>query len=287
MSIIGKIRKWHNKLVLFCAIQFMVWIFSGLYMVVMDIDFIHGDHLVKPDKQLSNPINFDSVKVSFADINRQYPHANSITLTTRLSSQASIAQSANPSSSQSNQQRVNLTPQLAEQRSANNANISTSSILKFDAVYHIKLEAQSVMILAKSNAPVEPLLQHQVEQLSQYYYHGQSRIAHSQLITEYPPQEFGARALPVWQVNFYDQYNSRFYIDPLTGQLLTKRHTYWQIFDLMWRGHIMDYDDGKNVANWLLMVFSISALLSILTGGSLVYFNYQTYFKRMFLGVRT
>ena len=32
---------------IFLGGQFILWSLSGLYMVTMDLDFIHGDHLVK------------------------------------------------------------------------------------------------------------------------------------------------------------------------------------------------------------------------------------------------
>ena len=40
-------RKAHKWLFLFVGIQALLWTLSGVYMVVMDLDFIHGDHLVK------------------------------------------------------------------------------------------------------------------------------------------------------------------------------------------------------------------------------------------------
>ncbi|WP_323844298.1 PepSY domain-containing protein [Microbulbifer magnicolonia] len=43
-SITRKIHKW---IFLFVGVQALFWTLSGAYMVVMDLDFIHGDHLVK------------------------------------------------------------------------------------------------------------------------------------------------------------------------------------------------------------------------------------------------
>ncbi|WP_160154723.1 hypothetical protein [Microbulbifer sp. ALW1] len=40
-------RKVHKWLFLFVGAQALLWTLSGVYMVVMDLDFIHGDHLVK------------------------------------------------------------------------------------------------------------------------------------------------------------------------------------------------------------------------------------------------
>lgn len=40
-------RTLHKWLGLFVGLQILIWLTSGLYMVVFDIDFIHGDPLVK------------------------------------------------------------------------------------------------------------------------------------------------------------------------------------------------------------------------------------------------
>jgi hypothetical protein len=42
-----KLRRWHKWLGLILGIQLLVWCVSGFYMVSLDLDFIHGDSLVK------------------------------------------------------------------------------------------------------------------------------------------------------------------------------------------------------------------------------------------------
>jgi uncharacterized iron-regulated membrane protein len=44
-------RTLHKWLGLFVGLQILIWLASGLYMVVVDIDFIHGDSLVKNMRQ--------------------------------------------------------------------------------------------------------------------------------------------------------------------------------------------------------------------------------------------
>ena len=41
------LRKTHKWLALIAGIQVLIWSISGLYMTVVDLDIIHGDHLVK------------------------------------------------------------------------------------------------------------------------------------------------------------------------------------------------------------------------------------------------
>jgi uncharacterized iron-regulated membrane protein len=44
-------RKTHKWLGLFIGLQVVIWSLSGLYMTVVHIDTIHGDHLIRPGPQ--------------------------------------------------------------------------------------------------------------------------------------------------------------------------------------------------------------------------------------------
>jgi len=60
------------------GLQFLLWSLSGLYMVAMDIDFIHGDHLVKAP----TPVALQSkLLLTFQEILQQYPQAERLKLT--------------------------------------------------------------------------------------------------------------------------------------------------------------------------------------------------------------
>ena len=61
-----------------------LWLASGVYMVVVDLDFIHGDHLVK---NMNDPLPSDtSDLVSFVDIQSQFPQVQEIVLATWMGS---------------------------------------------------------------------------------------------------------------------------------------------------------------------------------------------------------
>lgn len=47
-----KLHKWLGLLV---GLQLVIWSISGFYMVIVDIDIIHGDHLVQPAQPISEP----------------------------------------------------------------------------------------------------------------------------------------------------------------------------------------------------------------------------------------
>jgi hypothetical protein len=50
MNLSSQLRRWHTWIGLVIGLQVLVWMVSGLYMVAVDIDFIHGDTLVRDER---------------------------------------------------------------------------------------------------------------------------------------------------------------------------------------------------------------------------------------------
>ncbi len=72
------VRTLHKWLGLFVGIQILIWLATGLYMVVVDIDFIHGDPLVR--NMQDRVVIPASPKINVADLRSQYPDATHIGL---------------------------------------------------------------------------------------------------------------------------------------------------------------------------------------------------------------
>ncbi len=69
------LHKWFGLIV---GLQVLIWLATGLYMVVLDLDFIHGDPLVRNMQQtVTVP---DSSQVSVTALREQYPDATDIGL---------------------------------------------------------------------------------------------------------------------------------------------------------------------------------------------------------------
>jgi uncharacterized iron-regulated membrane protein len=71
-------RSLHRWLGLIVGLQVLIWLATGLYMVVLDLDFIHGDPLVRNMQQVVTVPN--SSRVSMASLRAQYPEATDIGL---------------------------------------------------------------------------------------------------------------------------------------------------------------------------------------------------------------
>ncbi len=70
-------RTIHKWLGLFVGLQLLLWAVSGFYMVVVDLDFIHGDPLVR---NLRSAIASEQAKIGFVQIAQLYPEATQISL---------------------------------------------------------------------------------------------------------------------------------------------------------------------------------------------------------------
>jgi hypothetical protein len=61
---------------------------------------------------------------------------------------------------------------------------------------------------------------------------------------------------------------------PFPGELVTRRHELWRVFDFAWMLHIMDYKTRDNVNNWLLRGFTLAALALALSGAWLLFYAF-------------
>ncbi len=80
-------RQVHRWLMLVVGAQFVIWMLSGVYMVITDIHTVHGEHLTTKQPVFA----VDEVVLSPADIMAQYPSATKVRLISRLGSPVYIA----------------------------------------------------------------------------------------------------------------------------------------------------------------------------------------------------
>ncbi len=75
--LVTKARRYHKWLMAFVGIQFVLWSFSGAYMVIMDIDYIHGDTLTHHQPKSIEP---NQVTYSVNELKNAFPQAENIRL---------------------------------------------------------------------------------------------------------------------------------------------------------------------------------------------------------------
>ncbi|ABI40644.1 PepSY-associated TM helix [Shewanella sp. MR-4] len=222
-----QIRTCHKWFALLTAIQLLLWLATGAYMVWMDIEFIRGKPLV--NKANTATYQVETPAYSFTDFIKAHPDATDISLY---------------------------------------ANQGT--------LYYRANIAGKLQRFSSETGEVLPLLdKQQALDAAQRVYTGQAKFIGSTLIEQNAPSEIPARALPVWQLTLDDAMHSTLYVSAITGQLVTARHDYWRLFDVMWMLHIMDYETRVNVNNSLLTLMSSLALLTTLFGMALTYISFR------------
>lgn len=73
-------------------------------------------------------------------------------------------------------------------------------------------------------------------------------------------------------MNFNDFGSPAIYVSAENGRLVGKRHSFWRLFDWMFRFHVMDYENSE-IDNTLLFWFTLLGILSAIFGLLLVYFR--------------
>jgi len=218
------LHKWFGLIV---GIQLLIWLASGLYMVIVDIDFIHGDPLVKNMRQaVAIPT---TPRVNASALLKKYPDAEEISLRAVME----------------------------------------------EAHYLVTTPGKRYLISPDTGTVISPLVEEKIAEIARFHFHGQASISSIVLITADPPMEIQTRRLPLWRINFNDRFSTSFYIDPVSGRLVTRRHQYWRIFDFMWMLHIMDYDERSDAHNPLLITAQVSGLVFAITGLWLLFYSFS------------
>lgn len=78
--------------------------------------------------------------------------------------------------------------------------------------------------------------------------------------------EYREKPLPAWAITFNHPSQTTVYISADYGKVESFRNNKWRIFDFLWMMHTMDYKERDNLNNWLLRIFSVFGLLTILSG---------------------
>ena len=222
MSIQRKSKAFHKWLMLFMGLQFVVWSFTGLFMVVMDIDYIHGDNLIRNQPVHLSQAEFTKVNYSINQLFDKHPSAESVELTKLLDKPVYRFQVDKKAYLIDADNGKSLTP------------ISKAKALRIAKSVYLQSAEDNVFFNIKNITYIEFTA----------------------------PYELNARHLPVWQVNLDDFAASSIYIGANNGLIVTKRHGFWHAFDWMFSFHVMDYAEEDVSNKLLLVFVIISLIAS-------------------------
>ena len=223
-------RRTHKWLALVLGIPALVWTVSGLYMVAVDIDIIHGDHFIRADAP-------PSIRLS------------------ELADPAAAAASVPGATS------VKL------------------SWLRDRPAYAVASEQGSALVDARTGARLPPPSRSEIAAIANHWFTGEEPLAKLELITAIPGEVRG-RKPPLWRAEFGGWNKPTLYLSPETGELVTRRHELWRVFDFFWMLHILDFEERENVNNRLLLVLSWATLVMSLAGVWLLFWSFPRRKKR-------
>ena len=206
------------------GVQALIWTLTGLYMTVVHIDIIHGDHFIRAAE--ASPVRLSEI-VNPVEVAKSAPDAQQVRLTWLFNR----------------------------------------------PVYIARTPAGELMFDARSGERLASPSRDDVRRLAEDWFTGPERLVRLELITEIPG-EIRGREPPLWRAEFDGWNKPTLYLSPATGQLLSRRHELWRIFDFLWMLHIMDYETRDNVNNWLLRGFTVLAFATVLSGAWLLWFAF-------------
>ena len=67
-------------------------------------------------------------------------------------------------------------------------------------------------------------------------------------------------------MDFDDAERTAFYLDPQTGEVVTRRSAVWRFYDFFWRLHILDLKNGEDFNHPLLIGLALLTLPVVITG---------------------
>lgn len=156
---------------------------------------------------------------------------------------------------------------------ANGADSARLTWVRGRPAYLLSSSGGEKLVDAATGTAIAPLEEAEIRSIATATYTGTERIASAALITDIPG-EIRGRKPPLWRVEFDHWNKPTLYFSPVTGELVTRRHELWRIFDFAWMLHVMGYQDRDNVNNPILRVFTSSALLLALSGAWLLFFAF-------------
>lgn len=88
--------------------------------------------------------------------------------------------------------------------------------------------------------------------------------------------EYRGNPLPVFAITLKEDTNTTVYVHPNTAKIIKVRNDNWRRFDFLWMLHVMDFETRDHITNWVLRIFSVLGLSTILSGFYLFFISSPT-----------
>ncbi len=224
------IRKSHRYLGLVIGIQFLAWTVSGLYFSWSNLDEVHGDPQMKP--------------------------APLISLSERMVSPDSVWRQVAGDSLVA----IELIDVLGK------------PLYQVTYLHHQQGHSMKHIQLADGRTGLlrDALSEQEAVALAKSRFNGEAHVAEVEYLTATDSHhEYREQPLPAYAISFEHPTRTTIYVASQLGTVVKYRNRPWRIFDFLWMGHTMDYQGRDNINNWLLRIFSVFGLFTVLSGFTL------------------
>lgn len=236
------VRKAHRYLGLFFGIQFLFWTISGLYFSWTNIKTIRGEDIRNEEPALIITSNAIPPDSAINEV-RKYHSIRQLKMV----------------------QLVNVLGQSYYQVSFHNGKrIQTVLVSANTGKLKESLQEAEAIAVAKSRLkhPEEPVTVQYITETNAHH-------------------EYREKPLPAYAITFKGKIQSTVYVSAEIGTVQSFRNTQWRIFDFLWMLHIMDYQERDNINNWVLRIFSIFGIITLLSGFVLYFISFKPKIRKI------
>ncbi len=138
----------------------------------------------------------------------------------------------------------------------------------FYSVNYIKNdEPLTLLVNANTGEVAAPVDKKKAIEIASNSFNGEPKVISAEYITNTDnDHEYREKPLPAWAVTFNHPTNTTVYVSANRGMVESFRNNKWRIFDFLWMGHTMGYQNRDDINNWLLRIFSVFGLVTVLSG---------------------
>ena len=236
------IRKTHRWLGVILGIQFLLWTIGGLYFSWSNMDEIHGDFQKKREPLLSSDISLVSPTVVLDTIKKIH----------RIDSVVSI--------------------QLIEILGKPFYQVRCISAIQNDTNDGNGIRVMNHIANAETGQVRRPLTKDEAVNVAKMRFNGESKVKSVEYLTgTNGHHEYRGSPFPAYAITFEHPSETTVYVASELGTIQKFRNNKWRIFDFLWMMHTMDYKSRDHIGNWLLRIFSIFGLVTVLSGFALFF----------------
>jgi hypothetical protein len=235
-------RKIHRYLGVFIGIQFLFWTLGGVYFSWNNMDDVHGETLLKQEKNYIKDLNFSVVQKVIDS------------LKTEAIIDSVIA--------------VDLMEAFGK----------PMMVFKYFEGGHLKIQ----LIDAETGKLRPAFSGQECLELVEQQLKEPIPIIKALFLDKHTTDdhhEYRGKPLPAYAFTLDHPTNTTIYVSTELGQITSVRNNNWRRFDFLWMLHTMDYNTRDHITNWVLRIFSILGILTVLSGFYLFYLTSRTFRK--------